>query len=268
MYAVPGLPSVFAGWTAGDLSTLNPLTVKLRNGVRTITYSYVVVAGCSDGSMYDTLQAAIARTTELTGISFVKVSSGADVQLRATCGVDAANVGVTGAVVGDLYPGWPYQSIVNINTVMATYPAITQESIWLHEMMGHGLSSADEQYRKDGTFASTGLVSYMNTGPLSRVLWPQADIDRWSRVVYDIEPPPACTPVYVGFDDCAGLWRYLDGWNWSPATGVWHDPRGIDYGPCNKDGLRWSDALKRWKLPGANDGFDPSFNAFAVIPAC
>jgi hypothetical protein len=271
VYSCCSLPSVFAGWTPGDLSTLNPLTVKLRGGTRTITYSYVVVPGCSDGNMQDNLAAMLTRTSQLTGVTFVKVSGPADVNVRATCGVDAANVGVTGGVVGDLYPGWPYQANVNVNTIMATYPSITQQSIWAHEFVGHGLGTWHEQYQLDGTFTPTpGLVDFMNTGPDSRILWPQNDIDRWSRTVYDITPPQTDC-AYLGYDPCSGRWRFVDQLGqptaYDPATGIWYLFDQPEWLPCNADRIRWNLRLQEYaNTPGAGTYKPGSYWTF--MPAC
>jgi hypothetical protein len=255
VYACCGLPSVFAGWTPGDLSTLNPITVKLRAGIRSISYSYIVVPGCSDGNLYDNLQVVLRRTTELTGVAFPKVSSGADVSIRSTCGVDAANVGVTGGVIGDLYPRWPYESTVNINTIMATYPDITQQSIWCHEFCGHALGTWDEGYKKDGSFGSVpGFIDFMNTGPDSRYLWPQNDVDRWERTLFTLPVAVTCTPVYAGWDDCVNRYRFLDGFSYEPSTGRWWNPdQTPEWEPCNQDSIRWNLVFGFFAPPGSGE---------------
>lgn len=273
IYACCSLPSVFSGWTAGDLSTLNPVTTRLRAGGRSVSYSYVVVPGCSDGNMEANLNAALKATTQVTGLSFLKVASGADVRLRATCGTDAANVGVTGGVVGDLYPNWPYEDNVNINTIMATYPDITQQSIWLHEFPGHGIGTWDEGYYKNGSFGSVpGLIDFMNTGPDSRYVWPPNDVDRFCRTLYDIcgEAPAPVVCATLGFDPCTGRFFQGDGWSYDPVTAKWIDPQGRErFGPCNSDRLRL-DLLDThwWRIPGQNLGFDYSISQFVVVPSC
>src|SRR5690242_11507989 len=74
VYACCSLPSVFSGWTQGDLSTFNPITTQLRGGNRTVRWSYQVMAGCSDGDMKSTLLQAM-NDSAFTGVSFVESSN-------------------------------------------------------------------------------------------------------------------------------------------------------------------------------------------------
>lgn len=209
-------PDVYeiAGWPSPKLQTLNPITQKLKAGARTITFSYVVVNGCNAGNMRQTLQTALDSTSKVTGITFSEVVGTADIQVRATCGVDAANSGITGAVIADLYPGWPYQSIINASTTMSTFYNLSQVAIWEHEFAGHGLGTWNEQYVLGGSFGNTpGLVDFMNTGPDSRYDWPQNDIDRWERTMYSLQPVPE-------WGDCNA--DANNTWCWSNKDQLWH----------------------------------------------
>ena len=205
IYQCCGFPSVFAGTTSGDLSSLNPITQSVRGGSRVVTYSYTVVTGCADGNMHTTLVAALAATAQAVGLRFTEVASGGQVRVRATCGVDFANLCGGPPVIACLAPSWPYQSQVNATTTMATFYDVSQQAIWLHEVIGHGVSTWHEQYQLGGSFAATpGLVDYMNTGPDSRHIWPQNDLDRWERTMYPLtQAPPAewcCDTVYPGWE--------------------------------------------------------------------
>jgi hypothetical protein len=266
IYAVSGFPSVFAGWTQGDLSTINPITNRLRAGARSVTYSYLVVPGCSAGNMEFTLRESLADASEVLGITFVPVSSGADIAVRATCGVDASNVGLTGGAVCDLYPSWPYKSQVNCSTTMATFYDLSQKTIWSHEIIGHGLGSWHEQYVLGGSFAPTaGLVDWMNTGDLSRrEAWPQNDKDRWERTVY----PLTADCQALGFDPCSGRWRQESGFSWDPATGFWWNPsEQPEWTNCNPDGLRWNIQLQVW-MPAEQGFFSPGRGYWSFAPGC
>lgn len=276
IYACCGLPSVFSGTTAGDLSSLNPITNKLRAGGRTVTFSYQVVSGCNDGNMYSTLRTALDSTSRVEGVTFVQVTSNADVSVRATCGVDAANAGITGSVIADLYPSWPYVSTINATTTMATFYDLSQVAIWEHEFAGHAMLTWNEQYQLNGSFGSTpGLVDFMNTGPDSRYDWPQNDIDRVERTAPGlIAPAQDCSPLPPNAD---GLWFYpCEGkfynaqlWSFDPASGAWADQKGVmQFAACNADRLRWSPTQGRWELPGQDIGFDPALGLYVIVPAC
>jgi hypothetical protein len=273
IYSCCGFPSVFSGTVAGDLSSLNPITTKLRTGVRTVTFSYQVVAGCNDGNMRQTLQLAI-NDSSFTGIQFTEVAVGAAMAtIRATCGVDAANAGITGAVIADLYPSWPYQCTVNASTTMATFYNQSQEAIWLHEFLGHCLSTWNEQYQLNGTFGSTpGLVDFMNTGPDSRYIWPQDDKDRWERTNYPLTvAADPCLPLPPNAD---GLWWYpCEGrfynqalWSFEPSTGIWYNPRGEpEWGQCvTKDHDCYDLRLGVWSFRNGPP-YDPALG-FLVPP--
>lgn len=223
IYSCCGFPSVFAGTTSGDLQSLNPISQKLRANGRTVTYSYVVVPGCADGNMRATLAESLADASDVLHLTFAPVSSGADLTIRATCGVDASNMGLTGGAICDLYPSWPYKSQVNCSSTMATFYDLSQETIWSHEIVGHGLGTWNEQYALDGNFSSTpGLVDFMNTGDASRqTAWPQNDKDRWERTMYALSAPlpyEACT-TYAGWAPTVSCyWPSLDKWLWSVPT--------------------------------------------------
>lgn len=235
IYPCCGLPSIFSGTTAGDLQGLNPISQKLRGGSRAITYSYVVVPGCSDGNMQSTLLAALTIAQNKLGITTSRVSFGGDMAIRATCGVDASNVGL-GAAICDVYPNWPYKSQVNCSTTMATFYQLSQVTIWLHEIVGHAWGTWNEQYQLDGIFSATpGLVDFMNTGNLSREeAWPIADTDRWERTMYQISrveaPYQDCT-TYPGWEPTVSCyWPGLGKWLWViPLNGkdsLWEYDRG------------------------------------------
>lgn len=215
-----------AGYPSPALQQLNPLTQKLQAGTRIVTYSYVVVPGCSAGNMQQTLFESLNDAQDVIGVEFVPVSLGADLTVRATCGVDAANVGLTGGAICDLYPGWPSKSQVNCSTTMATFYDLSQKTIWSHEIVGHALATWNEQYQLDGFFTPTpNLEDFMNTGELSRVeAWPQNDKDRWIRTMYPlIEPSPwgVCSEDHwVCWNVDAGEWIAKDGWAFDPSTGI------------------------------------------------
>lgn len=226
---------VLPSWPAPTLAVLNPITVSLKAGGRTVRYAYQVVAGCSDGNMRQTLAEAMASTTDVTGITFVE-SSTPQLTIRANCGVDFVNKCGGGAVIACLGRGWPYVDDIDAVTTMATFYDLSQVAIWEHELAGHALATWNEQYKLDGSFGPTpGLVDFMNTGPDSRHDWPQASRDRWERTMWTFTD---CTPQGPNAD---GLWWYpCEGrfynqalWSFDPATGIWYNPAGAaEWGQC------------------------------------
>lgn len=303
IYQCCSLPGVYAGWTQGDLSTLNPLTNKLRDGNRTVTYSYTVIPGCSDGNMKQTLAESLSDASDVLGLNFVPVSTGADITIRATCGTDAANVGLVGGAVCDLYPGWPYQSQVNCSTVMSGWYDLSQKTVWSHEIVGHGLGTWNEQYQLDGNFSPTpGLVDFMNTGSLSRQeAWPQNDKDRWVRTVYNLPessptptvtptPTPTATPTPVAcglvgdivdwgdgitaqYNTCTSRWQGSNQYDYEPATGDWWVYGVREWGPCRWFGGRFNYTLTVDGLSGADLSpgaavYHRTGQFWSIMPAC
>lgn len=283
IYACCGFPTTFAGTVAGDLSSINPLTQKIRAGRRDLTFSYTVVSGCADGNMRQTLAAAMTSTRQVTGITYTEVSSGQDVSIRATCGVDAVNVGITGSVIADLYPNWPYVNTINATTTMATFYTLSQIAIWEHELIGHAMSTWHEQYQLNGSFGSTpGMVDFMNTGPDSRYDWPQNDKDRWERTMYPLAA--AADPCAFGdpngdglswhpcetADGSHGRWYAADNRSYDPATGIWYNVRGgREWGQCNRATPTspadcWNIRKGIWVFKAAEPyPFDPEFGFLA-----
>lgn len=259
-----------AGYPSPALQTLNPLTQSLQAGKRTVSYSFVVVPGCSAGNMESTLHESLADASDVLGLTFVPVSAGADVTVRATCGVDASNVGLSGGAIADLYPSWPYKAQVNALTTMATYYPLSQKTIWSHEFIGHGLGTWNEQYQLDGNFSATpNLVDFMNTGDNSRQLaWPQNDKDRWERTMYRLSVPDCSGPTDPSWggtwNPCIGRWVGATGWTYDPAASIWYGPNGVaEWGQCiAADHDCWNMRLSIWIFK-ASPPYDPKMGFLA-----
>ena len=243
-----------AGWPAPALQALNPISTKLRAGSRVVTYRYQVMPGCADGNMHQTLRAAMNASTIYVGLSFQEVSTGYDLTIRANCGTGFTNV-CGPAAIACLGRGFPYVNDIDASTQMAAFFDVSQISIWLHELLGHALATWHEQYclgtetsghcaGRAQFSAAPNFVSFMNTGPDSRLIWPQNDVDRWERSMY-VLPAPDCsgpTDVYGNvWDSCLARWIAPNGWRYDPATGVWELPDGtLEWSACDGFGNRWS----------------------------
>ena len=269
-----------AGWPAPALQALNPISTKLRAGTRVVTFRYQVMAGCADGNMRQTLGAAMALS-EFLGLGFQEVSTGYDLTIRANCGTGFTNV-CGPAAIACLGRGFPYVNDIDASTQMAAFFDVSQISIWLHELLGHALATWHEQYclgtetsghcaGRAQFSAAPNFVSFMNTGPDSRLIWPQNDVDRWERSMY-VLPAPDCsgpTDVYGNvWDSCLARWIAPNGWRYDPTTGVWELPDGTpEWSACSPFGHRFN-AYKAIWMPTDQGFFAPERNLWSFAPGC
>ena len=159
-----------------------------------------------------------------------EVSTGHDLTIRANCGTGFVNV-CGPAAIACLGRGFPYVNDIDASTQMAAFYDVSQISIWLHELLGHALATWHEQYclgseafgnpcaGRTQFSATPGFVDFMNTGPDSRHIWPQNDVDRWERSMY-----------VLASVDCSGETDAY-GNTWNACTGRWGAPTSFFFSP-------------------------------------
>ena len=173
----------------GNLDKYNPVSAALRQtGITRWSVSYR--AGCNGEAAFDGMVAAMVNSNETFGTLWVFDPINPQLRILVTCGTEFASYCGGGVVIACLGNGFPYVLDTQVSSTLTTFFALSQIAIWLHELVGHAQSTWDEQYCKQagtpvgctGQFApAPNWVDIMNTGPLSRHLLGQTEIDRWAR---------------------------------------------------------------------------------------
>jgi len=133
-------------------------------------WRYAQINACS-GDLRPAVEAAIAQAAVVLKIRYIEDPVNG-IPMYGNCGSSALALGVpTGGAC--LCRGFPYDNSIDFDAAtISLYPMITQVSIVFHELVGHAHAVWCEQYRycqkPGGNFAPTALLSFMNTGPLSR----------------------------------------------------------------------------------------------------
>ena len=252
-------------WNGESLAKYNPMDAKVR-ATRGATYRFLVVSGCSAGTIPNDLKALELEVQNKLGLSLSRNDSAFDFTVYASCGSE--QIRLCGAVNIFCLPfGFPYNVDVAISDILSTYQPVTRLSILLHEIAGHSLQTAGEQYCGTPTTSAgicrglprfapaPGWRDFMNTGPDSRHGFEAIEIERWDRTMYSLQEP---------------RWYAPDGWSYEAARGWWFDPAGQPrFSACNADGLRL-DLLDThwWRIPGQNLGYDYALGRFVVVPVC
>ena len=245
-------PDIFP-WSGGNLQLYNPVTVKAL-AQRTINYRLLTMPGCTSGTVPSDMVRVEAEAQKVK-FALVRNDQAYDLTVRVNCGSE--QIRYCGSVnVFCLGRGFPYNPDVEISDIISTYYPDSRLSILLHEIMGHAVQTANEQYQACGAscgFAATpNLVDFMNTGPLSRHGFGPSELGRWERIMY---PLTTC----VG-DPCWDSAR----WQFSKATCPIGDPGAI---ACS-----WAPAPAPWGTWYGPDGTalwdycDPTWNGRHWVP--
>lgn len=176
------------------LDQYNGLSAKVRE-TGEVRWAYQVVSGCSGGvAIFNSIQRAMQNITEETNASFVYVNDlvRADLVLRTNCGTSFAAVCGTGAIAC-LGRNFPYVQDIDFLQDLAGFFDVSQQSIVLHELMGHAMATWNEQYCAGYNSpvvdcagwgaAVPGWHDFMNTGPESRHLIEAIERQRWGRTM-------------------------------------------------------------------------------------
>ena len=237
-------PDVFP-YPGLNLQTVNPLTVKVKSGQRTINYRLLTMQGCSAGTIPDDLIAMQNDANLNFKMSIRRDDANYDLTIRINCGSE--QIRICGSIaVFCLGRGFPYINDIEISDILSTYQPLTRVSILCHEFCGHAIQTANEQYclgtEPSGPcqglplFASApGWVDQMNTGPNSRHLIGDVERERWSRIMYELAECTGATDAYGNvYDTCVRRWIAPNGWTFDPVTEIWYTPQGVaEWGACN-----------------------------------
>ena len=209
--------------TIQELSTLTPKVKATHNA----SYRLLTMSGCMTGSVPDDLVMMADDLRANTGANLIRDDSVFDFTLRINCGNE--QIRICGSInIFCLGRGYPYNNDVEISDIISTYPLLSRVSILCHEICGHALAGANEQYCT-GTEASgpcqglsqftpsPNFVSIMNTGPNSRHLFGEWERGFWARTMWAQSAPEwCCDTVYPGWEGM-GVSRYhspSDSWFW------------------------------------------------------
>lgn len=154
--------------------------------------------------------------------------------------------------------------------VLIEYNARTGYTRWdstIGHEVGHAFCLLDEHYDKVNFrsfiltfgFWQHGAPTAMDSGtpfiaayaPLGIRFATEYDLDRCEETLLRSLQEPECQAV--GFDPCGQVFRFPDGWAYSPFTGVWFNPHGWpEWEPCNIFGERFNHHHQDVFLPGSS----------------
>lgn len=195
------------------------LTQKLKVAAQ-LTWAYADNVNCPNrGPVWDNTLAMWGNVISETGIAVNYNPSNPDIVIRVTCGIEFSKYCQGVGVIGCLGDGFPYNVTVTVTTDMGVWAAITQISILIHEVFGHAMQAANEQYCRGvndpvpgctGLFAPTpGWLDVMNTGPDSRHLIGYIERNRWGRIM----GVPAPVEYGVGTNPDGSVFLYWSNWD-------------------------------------------------------
>lgn len=269
-------PDIFECGAGCNLQDHNNLT-KLAKARQQIRYRLLTMPGCNAGSVPQDMRDVEAEFARV-GANVVRNDGNYHFTVRINCG--STHIAICGSInIFCLGRGYPTNPDVDISDIISQWPYLTRVSILMHEVLGHAIGTWNEQYcggyegsgpcRGLARFSSTpNWLDIMNTGPNSRHLLGDIELERWERTMYRLEQVPPVECVAVGFDPCTGRWYFADRFSYDPATGVWWNPQGQpEWDPCNQDGLRWNHIIQGF-LPQGNGFFLPSRGYWSFAPGC
>lgn len=276
-------PDVFPSGGSANLQEFNPVTVKAK-AERTVNYRLLTMPGCVAGTVPSDM-AQIEAELEDVAFNLDRNDSIFDFTVRVNCGSE--QIRICGSInIFCLGRGFPFNADVEISDVISTFPTSTRLSILCHEICGHAVQTANEQYclGTETTGICAGLSrftpapnwpDFMNTGPLSRHLFEEIELERWERIMYELveEPPPdPCagpTDVFGNrWDNCLQRWIAPSGWRYDPNTGIWELPDGSwEWSACEP----WQGRFNFYKGIWMNVGhgfYAPERNLWSFAPLC
>lgn len=226
-------PDIFPVAGIANLQDYNPLTQKAKQ-FRTIRYRQLIMPGCVAGSVNSDME-EVHRQATLVRMTLVRDDVNYDVTMRINCGND--HIRICGSIyVFCLGRGFPGNPDVDISDIIHSYQYNSRIAIYLHELMGHGVATWNEQYALCGSscgFAPTAnWHDFMNTGPESRHGFEAIEFERWERTMWALTQ--SCVGEIVQwpyeaafFNLCTGRWEGADShWSVVPNTRIWYNPAG------------------------------------------
>lgn len=152
-------------------------------------WRFVPVAGCDSYSIYPAVRDALRQPARF-GVDIAEAPDDLNAhKVYGNCGSSFKSICGGPPVIGCLGRGFPSVNDVDLSTDMAAFYDASQRAIACHEVCGHAMAVWNEQYRLDGSFASSNDVTIMNTGPLSRHDLGSAEDARWWRTMGSPEVP-------------------------------------------------------------------------------
>lgn len=274
-------PDIFQVAGITNLQDYSPLHQKAVT-VRAVAYRLITMPGCSTGSIPNDLLLMADDLRAKTGFNLTRNDSVYDFTVRINCGSE--QIRICGAVnIFCLGRGFPQDSDVELSDILSTYQPLTRISVPCHEICGHALEVANEQYcvGYETSGPCQGLTQFtpapnwvdiMNTGPDSRHLLGDIELERWARIMYELAAPEPCSGPTDQFgnvwDSCLAKWRRPDGRLYDPATGQEFLPDGtLEWSACNPDRLRFNAYLPVW-MPVGSGFFAPARGFWSFAPPC
>lgn len=237
----------------------NPTSVKAKK-THSISYRVLVLSGCVSGTIPSDLQGMNVHVRDsLDGFVLNRNDQSYDFTVYISCGI--THINKCGSVnVYCLPDGFPFNQDVYISDVLSTYYPASRLAILLHEIIGHAISTWNEQYAQCGSscgFASTpGLVDFMNTGPLSRQGFEKNTLARWSRTMYVLDvhqetQQPTTFPFWDGV-----RWQLENKTAFQPSDASWWRLNNanqwvLEWGSCTPYGGRWNAIVTDWLKQGS-----------------